>query len=95
MPLVVPGLQSKDGNSNDDWMSKLMGKKLGDQHDEMVSRLLPPFCFSLTVTLLLSPPLSIRFRANVTPLLDLRKGRPTPATPRPQARRYEDHGLPA
>ncbi|KAI4678377.1 hypothetical protein J4E81_010744 [Alternaria sp. BMP 2799] len=35
MPLVVPGLQSKDGNSNDDWMSKLMGKKLGDQHDEM------------------------------------------------------------
>ena len=40
MPLVVPGLQSKDGNSNDDWMSKLMGKKLGDQHDEMVSCLL-------------------------------------------------------
>ncbi|KAF1837566.1 hypothetical protein BDW02DRAFT_118443 [Decorospora gaudefroyi] len=34
MPLVVPGLQSKDGNSSDDWMSKLMGKKLGDQHDE-------------------------------------------------------------
>ena len=40
MPLVVPGLQSKDGTSSsstDDWMSKLMGKKLGDQHDEMVS----------------------------------------------------------
>jgi hypothetical protein len=36
MPLVVPGLQSKGGNSGDDWMSKLMGKKLGDQHDEMV-----------------------------------------------------------
>jgi hypothetical protein len=37
MPLVVPGLQSKDGNNNnDDWMSKLMGKKLGEQHDEMV-----------------------------------------------------------
>ncbi|KAI8941293.1 hypothetical protein NX059_002522 [Plenodomus lindquistii] len=35
MPLVVPGLQSKDGNSGDDWMSKLMGKKLGDQHDEV------------------------------------------------------------
>lgn len=36
MPLVVPGLQSKDGNSTDDWMSKLMGKKLGDSHDETV-----------------------------------------------------------
>ncbi|EOA82266.1 hypothetical protein ACJQWK_05540 [Exserohilum turcicum] len=35
MPLVVPGLQSKDGNGSDDWMSKLMGKKLGDQHDEV------------------------------------------------------------
>jgi hypothetical protein len=35
MPLVVPGLQSKDGNQ-DDWMSKLMGKKLGEQSDEMV-----------------------------------------------------------
>ncbi|KAJ4367436.1 hypothetical protein N0V83_007019 [Neocucurbitaria cava] len=34
MPLVVPGLQSKDGSSGDDWMSKLMGKKLGEQHDE-------------------------------------------------------------
>ncbi|KAF2833077.1 hypothetical protein CC86DRAFT_399727 [Ophiobolus disseminans] len=36
MPLVVPGLMSKDGGSSgDDWMSKLMGKKLGDQHDEV------------------------------------------------------------
>ncbi|KAF2748121.1 hypothetical protein M011DRAFT_467171 [Sporormia fimetaria CBS 119925] len=41
MPLVVPGLQSKDGgasassNSQDDWMNKLMGKKLGDKHDEI------------------------------------------------------------
>lgn len=43
MPLVVPGLQSKDGNSGDDWMSKLMGKKLGDQHDEMVCPLVPSF----------------------------------------------------
>ncbi|EDU40157.1 Inhibitor-I78 domain containing protein [Pyrenophora tritici-repentis] len=33
MPLVVPGLQSTDGK--EDWMTKLMGKKLGDQHDEM------------------------------------------------------------
>ncbi|KAF2019024.1 hypothetical protein BU24DRAFT_489068 [Aaosphaeria arxii CBS 175.79] len=35
MPLVVPGLQSKDGNSGDDWLTKLMGKKLGDSHDEV------------------------------------------------------------
>lgn len=38
MPLVVPGLQSKDGNASGDWMTKLMGKKLGNQHDEMVSK---------------------------------------------------------
>jgi hypothetical protein len=40
MPLVVPGLMSKDGGKSggDDWMSKLMGKKLGEQHDEIVSR---------------------------------------------------------
>lgn len=37
MPLVVPGLQSKEGSGEQDWMSKLMGKKLGQQHDEMVS----------------------------------------------------------
>ncbi|KAH8727617.1 hypothetical protein GQ44DRAFT_703529 [Phaeosphaeriaceae sp. PMI808] len=35
MPLVVPGLQSKDGNSSDDWLGKLAGKKLGDQHDDI------------------------------------------------------------
>ncbi|KAF3051402.1 hypothetical protein E8E11_004207 [Didymella keratinophila] len=32
MPLVVPGIQSKDGN--DDWSTKLMGKSLGDSHNE-------------------------------------------------------------
>ncbi|KAI0581191.1 Inhibitor-I78 domain containing protein [Pyrenophora tritici-repentis] len=37
MPLVVPGLQSTDGK--EDWMTKLMGKKLGDQHDEMRSQI--------------------------------------------------------
>jgi hypothetical protein len=55
MPLVVPGLMSKDGGSSgDDWMSKLMGKKLGEQHDEVVStasapqdsRTLPPIMTS-------------------------------------------------
>ncbi|KAJ4380894.1 hypothetical protein N0V86_004257 [Didymella sp. IMI 355093] len=32
MPLVVPGIQSKDGK--DDWATKLMGKSLGDNHNE-------------------------------------------------------------
>lgn len=36
MPLVVPGIQSKDGNSKEEWMTKLMGKKIGEQHDEVV-----------------------------------------------------------
>tara|TARA_R110002003_G_scaffold106_10_gene8775 strand:- start:5832 stop:6035 length:204 start_codon:yes stop_codon:yes gene_type:complete len=46
MPLVVPGLQSKDGKSSgDDWMSKLMGKKLGDTHDEIVRLSLPSSSF--------------------------------------------------
>ncbi|KAF2652865.1 hypothetical protein K491DRAFT_695196 [Lophiostoma macrostomum CBS 122681] len=36
MPLVIPGLQSKDGNQSggDDWTSKLMGKQIGDSHNE-------------------------------------------------------------
>jgi hypothetical protein len=37
MPLVVPGLQSKDGDGKkDDWMNKLMGKKLGESSDTTV-----------------------------------------------------------
>jgi hypothetical protein len=39
MPLVVPGMMSKEGGSGDDWMSKLMGKKIGDSHNETVSHL--------------------------------------------------------
>ncbi|EMD91755.1 hypothetical protein COCC4DRAFT_187825 [Bipolaris maydis ATCC 48331] len=35
MPLVVPGIQSKDGNSKEEWMTKLMGKKIGEKHDEV------------------------------------------------------------
>lgn len=44
MPLVVPGLMSKDGSSSggDDWMSKLAGKKIGESHDETVRALIPP-----------------------------------------------------
>lgn len=42
MPLVVPGLQSTDGSSGEDWSAKLLGKKLGEQHDEIVSARPPP-----------------------------------------------------
>lgn len=36
MPLVVPGVQSQGGDQIDQWTNKLMGKKLGDNHDEVV-----------------------------------------------------------
>ena len=41
MPLVVPGLQSKDGKG-DEWMSKLMGKSIGHSHTETVCSSPPP-----------------------------------------------------
>ncbi|KAI6794119.1 hypothetical protein KC363_g4989 [Hortaea werneckii] len=39
MPLVVPGMQSKEGGSGgnektSDWMNKLMGKKIGEGNNE-------------------------------------------------------------
>ncbi|PSK40334.1 hypothetical protein B9Z65_36 [Elsinoe australis] len=34
MPLVVPGLQNNDGDQLSEWATKLMGKKIGDKHDE-------------------------------------------------------------
>lgn len=38
MPLVVPGLMSKDGgDKTNDWMNKLMGKKIGDSSNEVAS----------------------------------------------------------
>jgi hypothetical protein len=37
MPLVVPGLQSKDGDKSSGWMEKLVGKKIGDTSNETVS----------------------------------------------------------
>lgn len=38
MPLVVPGLMSKDGSKDKiaDWQNQLMGKKLGDTSDNIV-----------------------------------------------------------
>ncbi|EGP91197.1 uncharacterized protein MYCGRDRAFT_78442 [Zymoseptoria tritici IPO323] len=34
MPLVVPGLQSKNGDKSSNWMEKLVGKKIGDSSNE-------------------------------------------------------------
>ena len=57
MPLVVPGMQSKEGGSGggnektSDWMNKLMGKKIGEGNDETV-------CFFF-LFLFSNPPLSI------------------------------------
>ena len=36
MPLVVPGLQSNDGGKTEEWMNKLVGKKIGDTSNETV-----------------------------------------------------------
>jgi len=38
MPLVVPGITSNSGGNDKqtEWMSKLMGKKIGDNHNEQV-----------------------------------------------------------
>jgi len=33
MPLVIPGMQSSSAGPTDDWANKLMGKKIGDEHD--------------------------------------------------------------
>jgi len=37
MPLVVPGLMSNSKDKTEDWSNKLMGKKIGDASDEVVS----------------------------------------------------------
>jgi hypothetical protein len=74
MPLVVPGIMSNDGG--DDWMSKLAGKKIGEQHDEMVRR----------------PRAQRESADNVMVIddsfvtTDLRQDRPPQRTPHPQAR---------
>ncbi|KAK4506940.1 hypothetical protein PRZ48_000673 [Zasmidium cellare] len=34
MPLVVPGLQSNEGDQTQQWFQKLAGKKIGEKHDE-------------------------------------------------------------
>ncbi|KAF1984722.1 hypothetical protein K402DRAFT_395420 [Aulographum hederae CBS 113979] len=34
MPLVVPGINSNDGDKTSEWMNNLMGKKIGEASDE-------------------------------------------------------------
>jgi hypothetical protein len=45
MPLVVPGITTQGGESlEQEWAAKLMGKKIGEKHDEVVSKHpAPPF----------------------------------------------------
>ena len=39
MPLVVPGIMNKPKDSQQEWLTKLMGKKISDTYDENVSPL--------------------------------------------------------
>lgn len=36
MPLVVPGMMGSGDDKNSKWMEQLMGKKIGDNSDNMV-----------------------------------------------------------
>lgn len=41
MPLVVPGITSSSGdNKTEEWMNKLVGKKIGENSDATVSSLI-------------------------------------------------------
>lgn len=53
MPLVVPGLTSANGGGGDEWMSKLMGKQLGEEHNETVSPPSPPLPTTTAIHMLL------------------------------------------
>jgi hypothetical protein len=37
MPLIDPVTTSAGGDKTQEWQNKLVGKKLGDNHDEVVS----------------------------------------------------------
>jgi hypothetical protein len=39
MPLVVPGINPGDNDKNQEWMNKLVGKKIGESSDATVSSL--------------------------------------------------------
>jgi hypothetical protein len=36
MPLVVPGIMSENKGKTAEWQDKLLGKKIGEEHDEVV-----------------------------------------------------------
>lgn len=78
MPLVVPGIQSTGGGSAEEWMQKLGGKKIGDQHDETVSG------FQHQTTGLDHP--------DADNDKDLRQKGSSSRAPRPQGRLDDDHG---
>jgi hypothetical protein len=42
MPLIDPVTSSAGGDKTKEWQNKLVGKKLGDAHDEVVSCALHP-----------------------------------------------------
>jgi hypothetical protein len=46
MPLIDPVTSSVGGDKTKEWQNKLVGKKLGDAHDEVVSRALHPQSFA-------------------------------------------------
>jgi hypothetical protein len=39
MPLVVPGLMTNDKDKTTNWQNQLMGKKIGDTSDAIVSNI--------------------------------------------------------
>jgi len=44
MPLVVPGINSGgDKSKTDEWTQKLVGKKIGENHDATVSSMMDRF----------------------------------------------------
>jgi hypothetical protein len=44
MPLVVPGINSGgDKSKTDEWTQKLVGKKIGENHDATVSSMMDMF----------------------------------------------------
>ena len=47
MPLVVPGVMTSGSSQQEEWMSKLMGKKLSDgTSDSMVATYLAEFPYT-------------------------------------------------
>ena len=103
MPLVVPGV-TVQGGKNEEWMDKLMGKKIGEATDEVVSSLLPTYIPTCTCLYLhVDDNHAIGFvtksdhgltygRYFCSWGLDLCKAGFARAAPRSQGGRHDDHG---